>query len=58
MNRTLNKDFVYQAELYGRIIISEHFLPIERQTFKPLSLGGVAGGDKYIVQVPLLHNLK
>ncbi|GAM27028.1 hypothetical protein SAMD00019534_102030 [Acytostelium subglobosum LB1] len=47
---SLEHDFVYAAEAYGRIIISEHLLPNEMKTIKPVSVGGVAGGDKYIVQ--------
>eukprot|EP01132_Coremiostelium_polycephalum_P005864 gene5864-7293_t len=46
---SLEHDFVYAAETYGRIIISEHFLPDEIKTIKPVSVGGIAGGHKYIV---------
>ncbi len=41
--------FVSTAEMYGRIIIAEYSFPIEKKTFKPVSVGGVAGGEKYIV---------
>eukprot|EP01119_Soliformovum_irregulare_P018159 TRINITY_DN5508_c0_g1_i4.p1 TRINITY_DN5508_c0_g1~~TRINITY_DN5508_c0_g1_i4.p1 ORF type:complete len:1482 (-),score=512.19 TRINITY_DN5508_c0_g1_i4:32-3964(-) len=44
----LEHDFVYAALTYGRIIISEHCLPDEQKTLKPVSVGGVAGGQKYI----------
>ncbi|KAL6079943.1 Clu domain-containing protein [Balamuthia mandrillaris] len=37
----------HAAEVYGRIIISERFLPYDDKTIKPLSMGGVAGGEKY-----------
>ncbi|EFA86726.1 hypothetical protein PPL_00531 [Heterostelium album PN500] len=47
---SLEHDFVYAAESYGRIIISEHLLPDELKTIKPVSVGGIAGGEKYIVQ--------
>jgi len=47
---SLEQDFVYAAETYGRIIISEHFLPHDNRTIKPVSVGGIAGGEKYIVQ--------
>eukprot|EP01117_Protostelium_nocturnum_P004713 TRINITY_DN1709_c0_g1_i1.p1 TRINITY_DN1709_c0_g1~~TRINITY_DN1709_c0_g1_i1.p1 ORF type:complete len:1608 (-),score=618.00 TRINITY_DN1709_c0_g1_i1:52-4875(-) len=45
----LASDFVYAAETYGRIIISENCLPVSEKTIKPVSVGGVAGGQKYIV---------
>ena len=48
----LSQDFVHAARTYGRIIISEVYLPMKRKTIKPLNLGGVAGGEKYIV-----HNI-
>ncbi|KAN0003830.1 hypothetical protein ACTFIZ_009989 [Dictyostelium cf. discoideum] len=47
---SLEHDFVYAAESYGRIIISENFLSNELKTIKPVSVGGIAGGEKYIVQ--------
>ncbi|KAN0035447.1 hypothetical protein ACTA71_004717 [Dictyostelium dimigraforme] len=47
---SLEHDFVYAAESYGRIIISENFLADELKTIKPVNVGGVAGGEKYIVQ--------
>jgi hypothetical protein len=34
--------------MYGKIIISEVFLPYKQKTIKPISIGGVAGGEKYI----------
>jgi tetratricopeptide (TPR) repeat protein len=47
---SLVTDFIYLAETYARIIISEAYMPIERKTIKPSKkFGGVAGGDKYIV---------
>eukprot|EP01133_Synstelium_polycarpum_P013644 gene13644-16064_t len=47
---SLEHDFVYAAESYGRIIISEHLLPNDQKTIRPVSVGGIAGGEKYIVQ--------
>lgn len=32
------------------IIISERYLPVEQKTIKPLDIGGIAGGEKFIVQ--------
>lgn len=39
-------EFVRTATLYGKIIISERFLPVELKTIKPLDIGGIAGGVK------------
>jgi len=44
-------DFVETAKTYGKVIISEHFLPLAQKTIKPIThLGGIAGGEKYIVR--------
>jgi hypothetical protein len=48
--RNLANDFVSVAEQYGRIIISERHLPNIDKTIRPVGVGGVAGGDKYIAQ--------
>jgi hypothetical protein len=48
--RNLELDFVYAAQLYGKIIISEMSLPVSLKTLKPSSVGGIAGGEKYIAQ--------
>lgn len=40
---------VYTAQTYGRVIISELSVPIQNKTIKPTSIGGAAGGEKYIV---------
>ena len=48
----LANDFLYSATAYGKIIISEVYLEDHFKTIKPVSLGGVAGGSKYIV-----HNI-
>ncbi|KAH3757849.1 Histidine kinase A [Pelomyxa schiedti] len=45
--RDLAHDFVYAARSYGKIIISEKFLPFKQKTITPASVGGVAGGTKY-----------
>eukprot|EP01114_Cavostelium_apophysatum_P007036 TRINITY_DN1871_c0_g2_i1.p1 TRINITY_DN1871_c0_g2~~TRINITY_DN1871_c0_g2_i1.p1 ORF type:complete len:983 (-),score=328.43 TRINITY_DN1871_c0_g2_i1:78-3026(-) len=42
------KQFVDTAVLYAKIIISEHCLPTEEKTIKPVQVGGVAGGIKYV----------
>jgi hypothetical protein len=43
-------DFVECAKTYGRIIISEMFLPPSRRSIHPINIGGTAGGDKYLVR--------
>jgi hypothetical protein len=35
----LAHDFQHAAEVYGRIIISERYLPVEDKTIKPLDIG-------------------
>jgi hypothetical protein len=46
----LIQDFLFCAQTYGKIIISEMFLPLEKQTFPPFPIGGHAGGVKYKVR--------
>eukprot|EP01126_Amoeba_proteus_P011640 TRINITY_DN1473_c0_g1_i18.p1 TRINITY_DN1473_c0_g1~~TRINITY_DN1473_c0_g1_i18.p1 ORF type:complete len:812 (+),score=196.67 TRINITY_DN1473_c0_g1_i18:740-3175(+) len=48
----LERDFLYCSETYGKIIISEYYLPNSEKTIKPVKKLGYAGGDKYIV-----HNI-
>jgi hypothetical protein len=38
----------FAAECYGKIIIAEKSLPVDGKTIKPISVGGVAGGDKCV----------
>eukprot|EP01119_Soliformovum_irregulare_P020844 TRINITY_DN6817_c0_g1_i2.p1 TRINITY_DN6817_c0_g1~~TRINITY_DN6817_c0_g1_i2.p1 ORF type:complete len:1128 (-),score=345.63 TRINITY_DN6817_c0_g1_i2:76-3459(-) len=45
---THNNDFIYTATTYGKIIISEVFVPPEDKTIKPFITRGVAGGEKYL----------
>jgi hypothetical protein len=47
--RDLAEDFVETAERYGRIIVSERHVSNELKTVKPAALGGVAGGEKFVV---------
>lgn len=35
---------------YGQIICSERYLPDHKKTIKPTSIGGIAGGEKFIVR--------
>eukprot|EP01091_Cochliopodium_minus_P013456 TRINITY_DN4343_c0_g1_i3.p1 TRINITY_DN4343_c0_g1~~TRINITY_DN4343_c0_g1_i3.p1 ORF type:complete len:256 (-),score=68.36 TRINITY_DN4343_c0_g1_i3:637-1404(-) len=46
---TITKNFQFHAKKYGEIIISEKLLPVEKKIIKPISLGGIAGGDKFVV---------
>eukprot|EP00466_Bigelowiella_natans_P018136 jgi/Bigna1/77067/fgenesh1_pg.45_\ len=45
----LSTDFIEIAKAYGRTAITEYFLH-EKRTVKKHKLGGVAGGDKYLVR--------
>lgn len=40
------REFVYRVSRYGEIIISEKDYPVHLKTIKPITMGGVAGGDK------------
>ena len=44
------RDFYETARTYGRVIINEMHLPVEAKTVRPLKLGGVLGGHKYVVR--------
>lgn len=46
----LAREFVYVAETFSRVIISEMGLPVADKSIKPIDIGGIAGGTKYIVQ--------
>ena len=47
----LSRDFVASALTFGQIIIAERFLHDHQKTIKPEpSLGGLAGGEKFIVK--------
>lgn len=46
----LSDDFVNLAETYARIIVSERCLPLEQKSLKPVSIGGAAGGEKFLVR--------
>eukprot|EP01121_Diplochlamys_sp_Union-15-3_P013069 TRINITY_DN400_c0_g2_i1.p1 TRINITY_DN400_c0_g2~~TRINITY_DN400_c0_g2_i1.p1 ORF type:complete len:533 (+),score=143.20 TRINITY_DN400_c0_g2_i1:106-1599(+) len=46
----LAHEFVFVAETYGKVIISEIGLSEKEKSIKPVSVGGSAGGEKYIVQ--------
>lgn len=56
MLASLIKDFHFNARKYGEVIISEKHLPLEKKTIKPVSLGGLAGGD--VSRIPLLFPQK
>src|SRR4051812_29111979 len=43
----LHEQFVSTATMYGKMIISERFLPDSKKTIKPSEMGGLAGGIKY-----------
>lgn len=41
-------DFTAMAEKFAKIIISEKYLDNDKKTIKPVDVGGIAGGEKYI----------
>ena len=45
----LARDFNFTAQVYGKIIISEVYLPDKEKTIKPINVGGVIGGLKYLI---------
>jgi hypothetical protein len=46
---TVSQDFLFSAKTYGKIIISERFLPDDKKTIKPQpEVGGKIGGIKYV----------
>jgi hypothetical protein len=45
----LTRDFNECAKLYGKIIISERHLPVHLKSVRPAKLGGIAGGQKFVV---------
>ena len=45
----VSHDFNFVSEMYGKLIISEYFLPDDEKTIRPLrNAGGIAGGTKYL----------
>lgn len=46
----LSEDFVSLAVIYSKMVVSEMDLPPERRTLKRAELGGIGGGDKYLVR--------
>ncbi len=42
----LYSKFVFTAKTYGKIIISEVYLPDSETSIKPINVGGVCGGPK------------
>jgi len=44
-----SQDFLSVVTHYGKIIISEYYLPNSNKTIKPVEWKGIAGGVKYVV---------
>jgi len=42
-------EFIAKANAVSKIIVTEATLPLEQKTYRPLQIGGIAGGEKYIV---------
>lgn len=43
-------EFQALAEIYARTLILEKDLPPHRKSYLPIQVGGIAGGDKYLIQ--------
>ncbi len=54
----LSNDFVDCVKRYGKVIIAEHSVPVPAKTIKPTRVGGVIGGEKYIVQSILFKGVE
>jgi tetratricopeptide (TPR) repeat protein len=50
----LAKDFIFIVRTYAKIIISEVYIPFDDKTIKPIKIGGIAGGEKYLVHNHIL----
>lgn len=48
--RKLSISFCDIASKIGKTIIEEKILPLDQKSIKPVSIGGVAGGEKYIYE--------
>ena len=46
---SVSNDFFHAASIYAQIIISELSLPDSMKSIQPVNIGGVAGGEKYVV---------
>jgi hypothetical protein len=44
----MTENFTNDAIAYGSIIIREQHLPVDQKTIKPVGVGGIAGGQKFI----------
>lgn len=44
------RNFFEIASRYGQVIISEMHMPVEQKTVRPLKMGGVLGGHKFMVR--------
>ena len=45
---TMTAQFTEDAVKYGSIIIREQMLPVNKKTIKPVNVGGIAGGAKFV----------
>lgn len=45
---TMTAQFTADAVKYGTIIIREQMLPVAKKTIKPVGVGGIAGGMKFV----------
>jgi hypothetical protein len=52
----LSDDFVHASRTFGKIIISEVFLPAEQKTIQPMNLGGIVGGKNILCTIFSLNS--
>ena len=52
---TVSHRFVDEAVPVVKQIVSEILLPDEDKAIKPVNVGGVAGGDKYVMFLSYAH---
>eukprot|EP00339_Tiarina_fusa_P009094 CAMPEP_0117059300 /NCGR_PEP_ID=MMETSP0472-20121206/41186_1 /TAXON_ID=693140 ORGANISM="Tiarina fusus, Strain LIS" /NCGR_SAMPLE_ID=MMETSP0472 /ASSEMBLY_ACC=CAM_ASM_000603 /LENGTH=779 /DNA_ID=CAMNT_0004776943 /DNA_START=40 /DNA_END=2379 /DNA_ORIENTATION=+ len=45
----LSDDFFHAASLYAQVIIGEIPLPVAMKSIQPVNIGGIAGGQKFII---------
>jgi len=47
--------FCWDIQTYGKIIITEMYLPVHRKSIKPIDAGGIAGGVKVRPETPKFY---
>lgn len=47
---TLTQRFIEVAKPIVKTIVTELGVPLEKKTIKPVNVGGIAGGEKYVMK--------